>query len=197
MPAALHVAEGVDETAAAEVRTLDARRFLDRNLIAVHAVGVDADRVMRLCNAGCAVAWCPTSNQFLFRRTAPLSLLESIDVLLGSDSLLTGAGTLLDDMRAARGIIPDCRLLDAIGPLAARRLGIKAPSLVPGSAADIVLFRGSALDATAEDVLLVLIAGELRVLAPELVSLLGAPGGQTITWRGVTRWISSKTAVLL
>jgi len=195
-PAALHVAEGVDESAAGEVRALDARGLLNRQLIAVHAVGVDADGVAKLCNAGSALAWCPTSNNFLFGRTAPVALLESVDVLLGSDSLLTGAGTLLDEMRAARGIIPDSRLLDAVGPLAARRLVIEAPSLAPGSPADLVLFRGTMLDATAEDVLLVMAAGELRVLAPDLVPLFGADGGQLIIWRGVRRWISEETALL-
>ena len=196
-PAALHVAEGIDEAAADEVRTLDARGLLSQQLIAVHLVGVDADGIGRLRAHGCALAWCPTSNNFLFGRTAPLALLENVDVLLGSDSLLTGAGSLLDDLHAARGVISDSRLLDAVGPVAARRLGISTASLVPGSAADIVLFRGSALDATREDVLLVLVAGELRVLAPELILLLGVHGGQMITWRGVTRWVSEAAPLML
>jgi cytosine/adenosine deaminase-related metal-dependent hydrolase len=195
--AALHVAEGVDEAAADEVRTLDTQGLLNKQLITVHLVGVDADGLTKLRACGCAMVWCPTSNDFLFGRTAPAGLLESVDVLLGSDSLLTGAGTLLDDMRAARGIIPDSRLLDAIGALAARRLVIEAPSLAPGSPADFVLFRGTMLGATTADVLVVMAHGELRVLAPELVPLLGVQGGQTITWRGVTRWISEDAAVLL
>jgi len=174
-----------------------ARGLLNDRLIAVHAVGADANGIAKLRAAGCAVTWCPTSNQFLFGRRAPLSLLESVDVLLGSDSLLTGAGTLLDEMRAARGIIADSRLLDATGAVAARRLGIPAPSLTPGSPADLVLFRSPALDATAEDVLLVLVAGELRVLAPELTPLFGVSGGSTVVWRGVRRWISDETVPLL
>ena len=196
-PVALHVAEGVDETAADEVRALYARGLLSNRLIAVHAVGADANGVAKLRDASCAVTWCPTSNQFLFDGSAPLALLESVDVLLGSDSLLTGAGTLLDEMRAARGVITDARLLGATGAVAARRLGIRAPSLTPGSSADLVLLRRASLGATAEDVLLVLVAGELRVLAPELMPLVGARGGQIIIWRGVRRWISDETTPLL
>lgn len=197
VPFASHVAEGIDETAAEDVRTLDARGLLNRELLAVHAVGVDDNGIARLRASGSAIVWCPTSNHFLFERTAPPALLSSVDVLLGSDSLLTGAGTLLDDMHAARGIIADDRLLDAIGALAARRLGIAAPSLVPGSPADLVLFRRNPLEATADDVLLVLVAGELRVLAPDLIPLFDIRGGQAITWRGVMRWISDAMPLLL
>ena len=60
-PFAVHLAEGVDAAAAAEVREL-ARRGL----------------------------------------VGPSLLAPGVDVLLGSDSLLTGAGTLLDELRCAR-----------------------------------------------------------------------------------------------
>jgi cytosine/adenosine deaminase-related metal-dependent hydrolase len=196
VPFALHVAEGIDEIAAEEVRTLRAHGLLNRDLMAVHAVGADESGITMLRDSGCAIVWCPTSNHFLFGRSAPPALLEGPDVLLGSDSLLTGAGTLLDEIRAARATISDARLLDAVGAVAARRLGIPAPSLAPGSPADIVLFRRSALGSTAEDVRLVIIAGEPRVLTPELVSLLGVRGGRIIAWRGIQRWISEETAVM-
>jgi cytosine/adenosine deaminase-related metal-dependent hydrolase len=150
-----------------------------------------------LRDAGCAVTWCPTSDEFLFGCSAPLALLESVDVLLGSDSLLTGAGTLLDEVHAARGIVSDLRLLDATGLVAARRLGIQAPSLMPGSPANLVLFRCATLDATADDVLLVMAGGKARVLAPELVPVLGVHDGQMITWRDAARWISEDVEVLL
>ena len=196
-PFALHVAEGVDETAAAEVRALHARGLLNRHLLAVHAVGVDNAGTTMLRRSDCAVVWCPTSNRFLFGRSATPALLKSVDVLLGSDSLLTGAGTLLDEIRAARGTISDARLLDAVGDVAALRLGIAAPSLASGSSANIVQFRRNPLEAGAEDVLLVMVAGELRVLAPELVPVTGVRGGQFIAWRGVTRWISEEVEVYL
>src|SRR5690349_25107087 len=144
-----------------------------------------------------AVVWCPASILFRFGRSSAPALLESLDVLLGSDSLLTGAATLLDEIRAARGTISDARLLDAVGDVAALRLGIAAPSLAFNSSANIVLFRCNPLEAGAEDVLLVMVAGELRVLAPELVPVTGVRGGQFIAWRGVTRWISEEVDVNL
>lgn len=197
VPAALHVAEGVDEIAAEEVRTLHARRLLNRHLIAVHAVGADADGISKLRESGCAVVWCPTSNHFLFGRSAPQALLESVDVLLGSDSLLTGAGTLLDEIQAARGIISDALLLAAAGPLAAQRLGIRTPSLTPGTPADLVVLRCPALNATLDDVQLVMVSGEPRILVPELVPVLDVRGGQFIVWRHVRRWINEEARLAL
>jgi cytosine/adenosine deaminase-related metal-dependent hydrolase len=194
-PFAMHVAEGVDRVAAAEIPALESRGLLNDNLLAVHAVGPDEEGTAKLRACGCAVVWCQTSNEFLFGRSASAVMLrEGTDVLLGSDSLLTGAGTLLDELRAARGQISERRLLDAIGQLAARRLGIPAPSLEPGAPADIVLLRCPVLTASLEDVLLVAVNGQLRVLAPELVPSLGVEGGQSVTWRGVTRWISAATS---
>jgi cytosine/adenosine deaminase-related metal-dependent hydrolase len=195
-PYALHVAEGVDDIAAAEISAIDARGLLNRHLLAVHAVGADQEGVARLRACGCAIVWCPTSNQFLFGRSLPSALLEGdVDVLLGSDSLLTSAGTILDELRAARTKLSEQRLVRAVGELAADRLGLAAPSLEPGAPADLVLFRRPLPEADVEDVLLVAVDGILRVLDPELVMPLGVEGGQLITWRGVTRWISESAAL--
>src|SRR5262249_17978678 len=159
--------EGIDEGAAREVEELHALGHLNRDLMAVHAVGPDTDGIARMRASGCALAWCPTSNRYLFGRTAPDALLaEGMDVLLGTDSLLTGVGDLLDELRAARGTISDARLLDAVGALAAKRLGVAAPSLAPGAVANLAVFRRSPLEAGRADVLLVIAAGELRVLRP-------------------------------
>jgi cytosine/adenosine deaminase-related metal-dependent hydrolase len=194
-PFAMHVAEGVDESAAAEIPALDSRGLLNSNLLAVHVVGAGDDGIARLRASGCGIVWCPTSNDFLFGRSAPPALLEEgVDLLLGSDSLLTGAGTLLDELHAAHGRISDQRLLDGVGEIAARRLDIPPPSLEPGAPADLVLLRCPVLEANPEDVLLVAVAGQLRVLDPELVPLLEIEGGQKMTWRGVTRWISEPPA---
>ncbi|HEU4630442.1 MAG TPA: amidohydrolase family protein [Gemmatimonadaceae bacterium] len=193
-PFAIHLAEGTDAGAADEVRELARRGLLGPELLAVHVVGADDDGVRRLREAGAAIVWCPTSNLFLFDRTAPPALLApGTDVLLGSDSLLTGAGTLLDELRAARalGLVADERLEAAVGATAARRLGLPTPSLAPGAHADLVVLRRPLLEATASDVALVIADGVPRVLAPELAPALGAARalGRPATLHGVTRWI--------
>lgn len=192
-PFAIHLAEGVDPGAANEIRELDARGLLDERLLAVHVVGADDDGVRRLANAGAAVIWCPTSNHFLFDRTAPPRLLDACDVLLGSDSLLTGAGSLLDELRFARalGLVTDERLVDGVGRVAARRLRIATPTLDVGAPADLVVLSRPLLDCHEGDVALVICAGVPRVVHPELRAQLGtvAESARAMHAFGVTRWV--------
>lgn len=187
---AMHVAEGIDAAAAEEVRELDRRGFLTPDFLAVHAVGADEDGVNALRRSGCAVIWCPSSNRFLFGRTAPSGLLaEGTDVLLGTDSLLTGDGTILDEIRVARRDMSDARILDAVGPAAARRLGMTQPPLTVGALADIVVSRNPILATRVEDIMLVMANGVLRVLEPELAAALQPAGGRNFESSGVRRWI--------
>lgn len=198
-PFAVHLAEGVDGDAAEEVREMELRGLLGPGLLAVHAVGVDADGIARLRRSGAAITWCPTSNLFLFSRTAPAALLApGMDVLLGSDSRLTGAGDLLDELRAARalGHLDDRRLLDAVGAVAARRLGLPAPSLGDGAPADLAVFLRPPPEASAADVALVMVGGVPRVLDPALAPALGvrAAAGRRMERGGVVRWVDGRAA---
>ncbi|HYG30055.1 MAG TPA: hypothetical protein VD887_07560 [Allosphingosinicella sp.] len=192
-PFCLHVAEGVDAVAAAEVDLLAGKGLLGRDLIAVHCVGVRGESVAALRDSGAAIVWCPSSNLFLFGRTAPAELLaEGADVLIGSDSLLTGAGDLLDELRCARGLglLDDRRLAGAVAETAARRLGLPDPSCGPGQPADLIVLRKPLLEAAGADVALVLVGGAVRVAEPELVPSLGpfAAEGRLRAVGGVERW---------
>jgi hypothetical protein len=192
-PFCLHVAEGVDAVAGREIDVLAEKGLLGPDLIAVHCVGVSGPSVAALRESGAAIVWCPTSNLFLFGRTAPAALLdEGIDLLLGSDSLLTGAGDLLDELRCARslGLVDDARLAGAVGEVAARRLDLAGPSCGQGAPADIILLRKPLLEASASDVALVLVGGVVRVAEPGLVASLDtfAQNGRLRTVAGVERW---------
>ena len=194
-PYALHLAEGTDEQAAREVTTVARAGLLDRHLLAVHLVGPDDEGAERFRRSGAALVWCPSSNHFLFGRTAPRSLFAGdTDVLLGSDSLLTGQGDLLDEIRFARatGSLDDERLEHAVGSLPAQRLGLAAPVLEPGAPADFVLLAAPLLDATVRDVRLVVAAGVPRVAAAGAARQLDRAGVSGIrrTVGGVTRWTS-------
>lgn len=189
-PYALHVAEGTDPAAAQEVHALQTAGFLTRDLLAVHLVGPDADGMERLRACGCAMVWCPTSNYFLFGRTAPDALFaDGMDILLGSDSLLTGAGTLLDELHIASRCLPLSRVLGSVGSVAARRLAIAEPTLEIGTIANLAIFRRPVPHAELADVALVIAKGKLRVLDPEFLPMAGVSGERTIEWRGVRRWI--------
>lgn len=192
----LHLAEGVDAAAADEVRRLSERGLLNAGLLAVHGVGMDAAATALFRRSGAALVWCPSSNLFLFGRTAPPGLLaEGIDVLLGSDSRLTGEGDLLDEIRCARslGLLSDARLEASVGAAAARRLGLPEPALAPGAAADLVLLTRPLLEARAEDVALVLVGGVPRVARPDIAARLGplAGRGQEMRIGQAVRWTHS------
>jgi cytosine/adenosine deaminase-related metal-dependent hydrolase len=200
-PFCLHIAEGVDDVAAGELAELDKRGLVNDRLIAVHGVGINAPDAERLERSGAALVWCPTSNQFLFGRTASKRLLEGcIDVMLGSDSRLTGAGDLLDEIRAARtfGMLDDERLADAVGPLCARRLGLAEPSLEPGSNADLILLGRPLAKARSGDVALTVVAGVPRVARPDLASRLGilAEHGTIMRCGTVARWTNPQGNIL-
>jgi hypothetical protein len=190
-PFAIHLAEGVDNEAAEEVRELERRGMLDADLLAVHVVGADDDGIRRLRASGAGIVWCPTSNAFLFGRTVPSALVApGVDLLLGSDSLLTGAGSLLDELRHARGtgLLSDERLEAAVGAVAARRLGLAPPSLAMGARADLLVLRRRLLEATEADVVVVIAGGALRVLDEALAGSLALPEqGRVVRVCGVAR----------
>ena len=165
----LHLAEGTSASSAEEIDEAFALGLLSPRLLAVHLVAATPAGIARLTAAGCAAVWCPTSNFFLSGATAPRALLESgIDVLLGTDALVSGSGTLLHEIRAARalGFLPDARLASAVTDTAARRLGLPPPSLEAGAPADVVALSAPLLEALPRDVALVVIGGR-PVLADE------------------------------
>ena len=136
---------------------------------------------------------------FLFGRTAPRSLLQSgADILLGSDSLLTGSGDLLDEIRFARaqGSLTDAQLEDAVGSTPARRLGLAAPSLEIGAAANLTLLTKPLLEASSREVALVMVDGVPRVARPDLVASLRpvADDGDLIRLGPIARWANMRAA---
>jgi cytosine/adenosine deaminase-related metal-dependent hydrolase len=196
-PFCLHVAEGVDGVAAGELSELDDRDLLGRWLVAVHGVGIESRDVERFRSSGAALVWCPTSNYFLFNRTASHELLGGgSDVLLGSDSRLTGGGDLLDEIQAARatGVLDDDRIERSIGSTAARRLGLPEPSLELGARADLILLKKAVMHARSEDVSLVVVDGVPRVADPDLARELGptAESGSRMQLGQVERWINGQ-----
>jgi len=195
----LHLAEGIDAGAADEVHWLEDVGLLDHRLIAVHGVGMDEAGVAAFRRSGAALVWCPSSNLFLFGRTAPAALLrDGLDVLLGSDSRLTGEGDLLDEIQCARslGALDDARLEAAVGAVAARRLGLIEPSLEYGAPADLVLLTRPLLEARAEHVALVLVDGIPRVARPDVAAIFGphARLGEERRIGSVIRWTNPSPA---
>jgi len=164
-PLCIHLAEGIDAQSALEIVAADRLGLFEDRLVPVHLVGADEPALELLPRAHTPFVWCPSSNLFLFGRSAPRELVGSgRPVLLGSDSLLTGAGTILDELRVARalGYLPECLLEEAVGATAARCLALPVPTLDDAGQADVVFFTRPLFAAHACDVALVLVGGRPR-----------------------------------
>lgn len=142
-PWLIHLAEGTDATAQAELAQLDQLGCLGANSVLIHGVGLREQDVDRVIASGAAVVWCPTSNRTLLGRSLdPRRLCAAGRLALGSDSRLSGARDLLEEMRgiAARRELSPRQLLGLVTTQAARILRLPSGgSLAPGAPADLVI----------------------------------------------------------
>jgi cytosine/adenosine deaminase-related metal-dependent hydrolase len=142
-PWIMHAAEGVAEDSAREFERLDAIGCIGPNTLLVHGVALDSSQRRRLIAAGAGVIWCPSSNLRLFGATLEVAELRQRGRLaLGTDSRLSGARDLLDELRIAAGVSGlDDRSLEALVTRDNARLLHLADrgSLQAGSRADILV----------------------------------------------------------
>lgn len=187
VPFMIHIGEGVDEAAAAELPQLEALGCLRRNTVLVHGVALTANDWDRVVDRGASLVWCPASNAFLFRRTAPVRLfLDSCDrasahVCLGSDSRVTGARDLLDELRAASAVMPIAarELLRMVTTAPARILRLHdAGRIAIGCPADLVVVPSPKSEAA--EALLVTSRRDLTLVMIDGRPLIGSPAFETV-----------------
>ena len=159
-----------------------------------------------------AVILCPTSNKFLFHQFPSFSLVHSLNkVSLGSDSPLTAAGDLLDEIRFAHtqmglhansiyGMVTN-------QPADILRLRRGEGRLRPGSAADILVVRDRGLSPaetlaqlTVDQIELVIAAGRVQLAGPALFERLPAAltnGLEPFEVDGLSRWVRAPIGQLI
>jgi Amidohydrolase family len=147
-PFLIHLAEGFDAAARGELSRLRELGCLRENTVLVHGVGLSVEDWSSVRRAGAGLVWCPSSNLFLLGRTAPLERFFDADsssrrsIALGTDSRLSGAPDLLQELREARtaaGFAP-ADLLHMVTGNAADLLRLPgAGRLSPGLPADILV----------------------------------------------------------
>jgi cytosine/adenosine deaminase-related metal-dependent hydrolase len=176
-PWMIHLAEGTDSVAARELDELDRMGCLAAHTVLIHGVGMRERDVQRVIAAGAAVVWCPGSNHRLLGRSLdPRPLRAAGRLALGSDSRLSGARDLLEELRteAARGELDSAALLGLATTDAARILGLPARgSLGANCTADLVIVadRGGA----AADNLVGLSRRDLRAVVRDGLPCLADP----------------------
>jgi cytosine/adenosine deaminase-related metal-dependent hydrolase len=187
-PWIIHLAEGVDEAAAAEFDRLETIGLVQGNTVLVHGVGLTPQQRQTLMERGGGLIWCPGSNLFMLGQTAQVTELAAArKVALGSDSRLSGEFDLLAELQVAdsTGQLSPATLFRLVTTEAAAvlRLPENGPGqLVVGSLADMVLLPppipadpfGRLLNLTRADLLLVMLAGRPVVAAPVMRSVFEA-----------------------
>ena len=212
LPFVLHAAEGVDAKSAQEIFDLDRMQVLGDRTVLVHGLALNPKAVALLNRRRSALVVCPTSNQFLFHSAPSSTLIKSINtVVLGSDSPLTSAGDLLDEINFARneiGLAPNS-LYEMVTARTANVLRLRNGEgrLRTGSVADLIAVRDKGLtpaemiaQLTLDQVELVILSGRVQLASSALYDRLPAPlkaGLQLITIDGHQRWLRAPVDSLL
>ncbi|MEJ1095461.1 MULTISPECIES: amidohydrolase family protein [unclassified Pseudoxanthomonas] len=143
-PWMLHLAEGTDAVARAELAELDRLGCLAANSVLIHGVGLTEHDIELIIERDAAVVWCPSSNLTLLGHTLdPRRLCEAGRLTLGSDSRLSGARDLLEELRVAASHGLSSRQVLELATTAAARI-LRLPShggLSMGGPADFVVVR--------------------------------------------------------
>ena len=211
-PFILHAAEGVDAKSAQEIFDLDRMQVLDDRTILVHGLALNPKSVALLNRRHSALVICPTSNQFLFHSAPSSTLIKSINtVVLGSDSPLTAAGDLLDEIRFVHDEIGlnANSIYEMVTEKSASVLRLRSGEghLKPGAVADLIAVRNQGLtpgetiaQLTFDQVELVILSGKVQLASASLYDRLPDPlkiGLQALTVDGRQRWLRAPVDSLL
>jgi cytosine/adenosine deaminase-related metal-dependent hydrolase/ubiquinone/menaquinone biosynthesis C-methylase UbiE len=203
-PFILHAAEGTDDNSTSEVFTLDRLQVLDSRTILVHGLALTPQAVDLLNQRGAAVVLCPSSNQFLFHSIPSHETVAALHhVLIGSDSPITAAGDLLDEISIAHkslGLSPE-EIYAMVTTRAADILRLQSGEgrLVHGAIADLIAVKDKLLHPAAalvqlrfSDIELVILGGRIQLASLDLFQRIPShlrQGLQLIEINGHQRWI--------
>ncbi len=183
-PFILHLGEAINGGGRAEIFRLNEMGALDGRCVLVHAVALGRRGLQLAREKGASLIWCPTSNLFTLGTTlGPAALRSGLPVALGTDSSLTAAGDLLDELRAARRArrLSDARLYRMVTAEAARvlRMDQGAGGISKGGSADLAIFLdehatpGAALFAAAAcGPEMVIVQGSIKLVSSRLAARL-------------------------
>jgi cytosine/adenosine deaminase-related metal-dependent hydrolase len=181
-PFLIHLGEGHDRSAQTELERLAALACLRENTVLVHGVGLSPEDWSTVHRAGAGLVWCPASNRFLLGRTAPIGAFferepdSRSSVAIGTDSRLSGARDLLDELREARASanLEPADLMRMVTGNAAGLLRVpQAGRIAPGLPADLLIFPPLARDAA--EALLLLERRRIRLVVVGGRPLAGSP----------------------
>jgi len=182
-PWIVHLAEGVDCRAGAELGALVRAGCLGPQTVVVHAVGLDDEARQLLLDSGASAIWCPSSNLTVLGVTLdPRRWFEpggsaTRRLAIGTDSRLTGARDLLEELQVATAAsgLGAAEVMSLVTVDAARVLHLEhAGRLDPGSPADLIVVRNEGnpwetlIEAERADLRAVALGGRPVITDPDL-----------------------------
>ncbi|AGY60177.1 amidohydrolase family protein [Gloeobacter kilaueensis] len=205
-PLFVHCAEGIDTASFTEVQALQARGLLGPASVLIHGIAIGDADIDLLARTGTAVVCCPTSNLFLFGRTAPIEKLQQagVPLALGTDSTASGSLNLLEELRAASALVEAAPLVGMVTADAARILGVpQLGRIAPAAPGDCILIDNpqartaeeALLNARPEQLRLVLVGGVPRLVREPFMALRGRL--QAIAVDGEPTWLAGPIGLLL
>jgi cytosine/adenosine deaminase-related metal-dependent hydrolase len=205
-PFIVHAAEGIDAGSRNEIAELDRMQVLDESTVLIHGLACTNAQISLINMRGASLVVCPTSNHFMFTKTPSLDLITSIErVSLGSDSPITAAGDLLDEVsylneRIGLDANAIYRMVTST-PAEMLRLTSGEGEIVESGVADLIAVRrrngtpATILSGlTYADVELVLLAGKVQLASHHLYTRLPQnlrAGLNLLEVAGHYRWIRS------
>ncbi|MCS6984105.1 MAG: amidohydrolase family protein [Leptospiraceae bacterium] len=157
IPFITHCSEGFDEETIRSVETLHRRGALSKQTVLIHGIAFSDSDIDLLAEYGCHVVWCPVSNLYMFSRTAPVKKLleKNVNVVLGTDSPMSGSINLFEELRVAQAYfaqaygqkLSEKTLLQMVTTQAARAMCLhELGEIAENKWADIVLIDGDPKD---------------------------------------------------
>jgi cytosine/adenosine deaminase-related metal-dependent hydrolase len=178
-PFIIHAGEGTDAESREEIMRLENAGMLKPHTVIVHGIGFEGDDFKLLLQRGVSLVWCPSSNYFTIGRSlAPAAFASGIPVALGTDSPLTAAGDLVDEICVARRYLPLSRLYEMVTTEAAHVLRLRPGegTVREGTPADltVVADNGQSPAEALADMRpeLVLVSGRVKLVSPRMADRL-------------------------
>lgn len=148
-PCFIHLAEGIDEIAGGEFEELALLGGVTNHTVIVHGIGLNDKDIEALIALGAGLVWCPSSNTYLFGRTAPIEkMLRKMPIALGTDSTLTGSQNMFDELRVAKASkrLSSKVVVDLVTSSPAKLLHSNKGIIQNGASADFVFFEKQTTD---------------------------------------------------
>ncbi len=210
-PFFVHLGEGTDAEAEAELWELDRRGLLNCQTVLIHALAIGQRGLELVRSRGASIVWCPSSNLFLFGRTLDRQFIDACpSFALGSDSPLTSAGDLLGEIRTAQNCgISSPKIYDLVTRSGANvlRLSEGEGTIRPRATADLVAIADRGLspaealaNSSYRDIELVIMGGEINLASEKMKARLSESRVKhlsAIRIEDTVRWIAAPVDELL